>query len=187
MDWSSILSAPSFLPKSSLVTLMELGNEIHCPKGHLLFREGVVEPYFYFIGQGLVRAFTDLPDQSITFYFGREGDVVLSMRSYVSGLSSYEQVELLEPSILLQFPVKKVLSLYDNDIQLANWGRKLAENELLRTEERLISRQVKSASERYQELISQHPDLIKRVALGHIASYLGITQVSLSRIRALSR
>jgi len=74
--------------------------------------------------------------------------------------------------------------LYNSDIQVANWGRKFAEQELVKIEERFISRQCKTAVERYRELIGNDPDLLQRVQLIHIASYLGITPVSLSRIRA---
>jgi CRP-like cAMP-binding protein len=74
--------------------------------------------------------------------------------------------------------------LFETDIAMANWGRRFAEKELIKTEERLISRQFRTATERYQELMQQQPGLLQRVSLGHIASYLGITQVSLSRIRA---
>ena len=59
-----------------------------------------------------------------------------------------------------------------------------AEKELVKTEERLISRQFRNATERYKALLKYNADLVQRVQLGHIASYLGITQVSLSRIRA---
>ncbi|MGJ8734563.1 MAG: Crp/Fnr family transcriptional regulator, partial [Cellulophaga sp.] len=78
----------------------------------------------------------------------------------------------------------KLKQLFFDDIHIANWGRKFAEQELIKTEERLISRQFRTATERYQDLLKNNSDLIKRVQLGHIASYLGITQVSLSRIRA---
>ena len=71
-------------------------------------------------------------------------------------------------------------------IHIANWGRKLAEKELLKIESRIISSEMMSAKERYDELIKNSPSLIQRVPLKHIASYLGITQVSLSRIRKLS-
>ena len=77
--------------------------------------------------------------------------------------------------------------LFGKDIHISNWGRKFAEQELLKTEERFISRQLKTSTERYRELMNNNPDLLQRVQLGYIASYLGITQVSLSRIRAKFR
>ena len=79
---------------------------------------------------------------------------------------------------------KRLKKLFDEEIHIANWGRRFAEQELVKTEERLISRQFRTAKERYKEILKDNPDLIQRVQLGHIASYLGITQVSLSRIRA---
>ena len=74
--------------------------------------------------------------------------------------------------------------LFGKDIHIANWGREFAEQELLKTEERFIGRQFKTSLERYRDLMNHTPDLLQRVQLGYIASYLGITQVSLSRIRA---
>ncbi|MEG2100855.1 MAG: Crp/Fnr family transcriptional regulator, partial [Flavobacterium sp.] len=78
----------------------------------------------------------------------------------------------------------KLQKLFEIDIHIANWGRKFAEKELIKTEERLISHQFSNATERYLELLQNNPQLIQRVQLGYIASYLGISQVSLSRIRA---
>jgi len=74
--------------------------------------------------------------------------------------------------------------LLTSDIHIANWARKMAELELIKTEKRLIDIQFKKASDRYEDLINHRPDLFQRVPLGIIASYLGISQVSLSRIRA---
>jgi predicted methyltransferase len=63
-------------------------------------------------------------------------------------------------------------------------GKKVCGKRTGKTEELIISRQYKTALERYKDLVKNKPDLIRRVQLGHIASYLGISQVSLSRIRA---
>lgn len=106
------------------------------------------------------------------------------MKSYVANQKGYEDIELLEDCQLYELKTKDLQALFEKDIHIANWGRKFAEQELVKTEERLISRQFKTATERYKDLLKNHPDLIQRVQLGHIASYLGITQVSLSRIRA---
>lgn len=74
--------------------------------------------------------------------------------------------------------------LFEKDIHIANWGRKQIENLFIETEQLLISRLIKNASERYKDLLENEPKLLQRVKLSHLASYLGITQVSLSRIRA---
>ncbi len=113
-----------------------------------------------------------------------EGDPLISLRSYIQGTPGYENIELLETSELYRLRIADLRQLYASDIHLANWGRKLGEQELIKTEERLMSRQFKNAAERYEELLKNQPNLLQRVQLGHIASYLGISQVTLSRIRA---
>ena len=149
-----------------------------------MLRADKIETRIYFIKKGIVRAYTNTADNEITFWFGKEGDAVISMKNYVANQKGYEDVQLLEDCELYELKVQSLQELFDIDIFIANWGRRFAEQELIRTEERLISRQFRTAKERYTELLKNNPELIQRVQLGYIASYLGITQVSLSRIRA---
>jgi len=172
------------LPDTSKLTIKECITETEYPKGHILLRANKVETSIYFIKKGIVRAYANSADNEITFWFGKEGDTVISMKSYVANQKGYEDIELLEECKLYELKIKTLQKLFDVDIFIANWGRRFAEQELIKTEERLISRQFRTATERYKELLKESPDLIQRVQLGHIASYLGITQVSLSRIRA---
>lgn len=184
MSLGTILQSVAPLPKDSLEKIQAITTALELPRGHLLLSTGKTERYIYFINRGMVRAFVPDETNGITFWFGWEGDVILSMRSYVYGEPGYEYIELLEDCELFQISSASLQVLYETDIHIANFGRRLAEQELVRTEERLISRQFKTATVRYQELLTHNPDLLQRVSLGHIASYLGITQVSLSRIRS---
>src|SRR5690554_3013427 len=156
MTIDQILNQIYNLPKTSLELLKDCILEVSFPKGTILLRADKVEKDIYFIKKGIVRAYSDTEDNEITFWFGREGETIISMKSYVENQKGYENIELLENCELYK----------------------------IKTEERLISRQFKTATERYKELLKENPDLIQRVQLGYIASYLGITQVSLSRIRA---
>lgn len=183
MTFQEIISRIHPLPPAAMEKLLSLAEAVTYPRYHLLFRADRIDHTLYFIRKGIARAFTAKGDTSITFFFGLEGDPVLSMKSYVSREKSYEDIELLEESELYRFDGVQLEALYNQDIHIANWGRKLAEIELARTEERLIARQFRTAAERYAELLQDTPELLRRVPLGHIASYLGITQVSLSRIR----
>lgn len=184
MELDSILEMICPLPEASKRKLKELVTEVRLQKGHLLLRADKVEKRIYFIKRGIVRAYTVAAGNEVTFWFGKEGETVISMRSYVAGRKGYEDIELLENCELYELKTADLQLLFENDIHIANWGRKFAELELLKTEERLISRQFRTAKERYQDLLRNNSDLVQRVQLGHIASYLGITQVSLSRIRA---
>lgn len=184
MEIGAILDRIYELPESSKGSIIEVVDEVQYSKGYRLLSADKIERNIYFIKKGFVRAYIDSSDDEVTFWFGKEGDTVVSMRSYVDNQKGYENIELLEDSILYKLDVSALNNLYTNDIHIANWGRKFAEQELLKTEERLIARQFKTASERYNELMKNNPELLQRTQLSYIASYLGITQVSLSRIRA---
>lgn len=172
------------LPPSSREKLESCIKEVSFPRGHLLLRRGRVESKIYFVKKGIVRAYAYQNDSEITFWFGREGETIISMKSYVDRQPGYEDVELLEPCDLYEISTQNLRKLFDEDIHIANWGRRFAEKQLIKTEERLISREFRSAADRYKDLMEKNPDLLQRVQLGYIASYLGITQVSLSRIRS---
>ncbi|MFY0481621.1 Crp/Fnr family transcriptional regulator [Flavobacterium sp. PLA-1-15] len=184
MTIDQILDRIYLLPETSKAKLIGCITEVRHPKGHILLKAEKTESNLYFIKKGIARACAYRPENEITFWFGKEGDAVLSMKSYVENQKGYEDIELLEDCELYELNIKRLQQLFEEDLPIANWGRKFAEKELIKTEERLISRQFKTATERYTELLQENPDLIQRVQLGHIASYLGITQVSLSRIRA---
>lgn len=153
-------------------------------KGTIIVRADKIEPHFYILEKGIARAYSDGENQQITFWFGQSGAVLFSFNSYINNSPGYENIELLEHCSLIQIRLTDLFLLYDQHLEIANWGRKIAEQELIATERRLIDRTFKGAAERYQDFVDQSPELIKRVALKHIASYLGVTQVTLSRIRA---
>ena len=184
MHIDTILDNIFQLPEESKNALKLCISEIKYPKGHILLNAGKVESALYFIKKGIVRAYVEENDNEVTFWFGKEGQTVVSMKSYVEEQKGYETIELLEDCELYELKKANLQQLFDTDVHIANWGRKFAEQELVKTEERLISRQFRNATDRYLELMKYHPELLQRIQLGHIASYLGITQVSLSRIRA---
>lgn len=179
-----ILDIIAPLPEQSRQILKSTIEEVDLPKGTIVLKADRIEKTIFFIKKGIVRAYSHLENGEVTFWFGKEGDTIVSMKSYVENQKGYENIELLENCKLYVLKSDNLQQLYNVDIHIANWGRKFAERELIKTEERLISLQFKNATERYIELLEKNPDLIQRVQLGHIASYLGITQVSLSRIRA---
>ncbi|TDE13695.1 Crp/Fnr family transcriptional regulator [Dyadobacter psychrotolerans] len=171
---------PAEICLSRLVPLLQ--KEIY-PKGYLLIREGKTERSLFFLEKGVARAFCNQDDKEVTFWFGEEADILLSLNSYFADKPGYESIELLEESIVYKVSHRELQRLYDLEIELANWGRKLAESEFIKADQRFISQQFKPAAERYREFTETYPGLSKRIQLGHIASYLGISQVSLSRIR----
>ncbi|NMA73650.1 MAG: Crp/Fnr family transcriptional regulator [Bacteroidales bacterium] len=156
MDINSIIDHIYLLPEASKELLMENISIVHLPKGTLLFEADKIVKNIYFIDKGIVRAYVDNKEQEITFWFGKEGDTVVSMKSYITNQKGYESIELLEDCTLFELKTQHLKELFDTDIHLANWGRKFAEQELLKTEERLISIQFKTALERYEALFGKN-------------------------------
>jgi len=152
-------------------------------KGHHLFRSGRTDETVYFMERGIARAYNIREGKDLTFWIGMEGDPLMSFNSYIRRKPGYENIELLENCVLYKIAAGELQQLYLENLELANWGRKLAELELIKTEEHFIGLQCQTAEERYKNLLQNRPELLQRVALMHIASYLGITQVTLSRIR----
>jgi len=184
MEIDQIINTIFPLPELSKLNLIQHISEVSHSKGFCLMEANKVIPYIYFLKKGIVRAYASTENNDITFWFGTEGEPVVSMKSYVDEKPGYESIELLEDCDFYVLETEKLKNLFNEDIHIANWGRKFAERELVKTEELIISRQYKTALERYKDLIKEKPYLLQRVQLGHIASYLGITQVSLSRIRS---
>ncbi len=184
MDIEQIISRTYPLPPSSMERMKAYMQEVELPKGHHVLRMGKVEKDIFFIKRGIARAYTIVDGNDITFWIGEEGDTLVSMNGYVNNQPGYESMELMEPSVLYVLKLRDLQRLFLDDIHIANWGRRYAETELIATERRLISFLLTDASERYSRLMADNPEYLQRLPLGSIASYLGMTQVSLSRIRA---
>ncbi|PJJ48114.1 Crp/Fnr family transcriptional regulator [Hymenobacter chitinivorans] len=181
---AEILQTTYPLPPASLAQVLALAEPVELPKGTRLFRDDQLAQHVYVLQRGLARAYARRAEREVTFWFSAEGAVLASIRGYTQQALSYETIELLEDSSLFRLPMAGLQQLYHTDVHLANWGRVMVERVWLQTEQQLIARQFRTAAERYADLLQQSPHLLQRVALGHIASYLGITQVTLSRVRA---
>lgn len=187
MTLPDILQATYPLPPDSLAKMLALAEYVELPQGTQLFRDDKLAHHVYVLQHGLARAYARRADGEVTFWFSEEGGVLVSIRGYTEQALSYETIELLEDSRLFRLDAQALRELYRTDIHLANWGRVLVERVWLQAEQQLIARQFRTATERYADLLHHSPHLLQRVALGHIASYLGITQVTLSRVRAKLR
>lgn len=157
---------------------------IEVRKGTTVITAQKIERYVYFIESGIARAYKETEKGETTIWFGGIGDVMISFLSFFKNEPGYENIEVLEDSVLYRISSVQLQRLYGQYIHIANWGRKFAEQELIKTEQRFMDLQFKTATARYRDLLTHSPNILKQVQLGYVASYLGITQVSLSRIRA---
>ena len=153
-------------------------------KGDYLFSPNSKHHYINFLEKGIVRAYSYHQGKEVTFWFGLEGDVIFPYRTYLKDEISYETVEFMEDAIVYRIPQSFLKDLFSKDLEWANWGRNFAENQMVDLEERFIDYQFQRGAQRYDKLMKEQPGLINRVKLQYIASYLRMSQVSLSRIRS---
>lgn len=184
MDIKEIINGIYRMPQTSIGKLERHLSMVSYPKGYHLIKADKLETDVYFLNKGIASAYIHRNGKRITFWIGREGSTIISLRSYVSNQKGYETVELMEDSELYLLKRDDLYLLFEEDIHIANWGRKFAELEFLRTEERLIPALYTKATDRYLSLLKNDRELLQRIPLETLASYLGITPVSLSRIRA---
>lgn len=138
----------------------------------------------YFIRKGLLRGYYFLDGKEVTNWFGQEGEFATCFYAFIAEKASFEHIQALEDGELTSLSHTALQKLYRNFPETERIGRLITENYYIRLEERLLNLQFKTAKERYHKLISSRPSLLQRASLGQIASYLGITQETLSRIRA---
>ena len=157
--------------------------EIEVPAKTLLLREGEVSRQAYQVLQGCVRLWFNDNGRDITFQFFFEGQGVSSIESFRTGRPSLLNMETVEPSKL------RVIAKSDFDKMLAEVPgfKELIEESIYQRLEHyfalFLSRIRDTPQQRYLDLVKNHPEIIRRVPQHYIASYLGVTPVSLSRIR----
>lgn len=153
------------------------------PKNKYLQEIGYTCKTIYFINKGLARIFYYKDEHDVTELFAKEGEIIVRVESLFTGRPSRKGIHILEDSEIIGINASELFQLYNTYPGIERLFRKIFESEYLETVLRLESLQFHSAEERYEILLKETPDLIKRVPLKYIASYLGITQTSLSRIR----
>src|SRR4051812_49012851 len=157
--------------------------EVILSKNEFLVKEGKICKNLYFLQHGILRGYYNLDGKEITHWFAFEDDFVTSFHSFITGQPAVENVQLLEGSILWAIAKSDLTRLLDEFHELERLLRIAYEKYYIRLEERFVNAQFKTATERYRELLLQSPHILERVPLGAVASYLGISQETLSRIR----
>lgn len=169
---------------ASLSRLCDHLTPLSFPRRHLLIEEERAVGMAYFIEKGMTRSFWLVDGAEITTSFSIEGGIVFSMDEFYYGKISEENVETVEPCEVCAISLDALRDLFSTEIEIANWGRVIHQNEYRRIHRSHKERLTLTAQERYAAFNSQFPEVCRRARLTDIASYLGITLPTLSRIRA---
>ncbi len=137
----------------------------------------------YIVKSGCARIFYFKDGNDITEHFAFENEIIVRAESLFSGKPTSKGIQAIDETTMLAIDSESLFKLYDQHHDLERLFRLIFEKEYVNTVRRIESLQFKSAKERYLELL-ESTNYVQKIPLKYIASYLGITQVSLSRIRA---
>jgi CRP-like cAMP-binding protein len=164
----------------------KIAHEFSIKKNELLQPIGQTCKTIYFLKSGIARIFYYKDGVDITESFAFENNIVARVESLFTGIPSKKGIQILEDAKIISINATSLFKLYDSHPNIERLFRLIFEKAYVDTINRIESIQFHSADERYNQLL-QETDYLKIIPLKYIASYLGITQVSLSRIRAKSR
>ncbi|WP_194975890.1 Crp/Fnr family transcriptional regulator [Aquiflexum lacus] len=154
-------------------------------KKEYLFKSGGIQKEVCYVCQGLLRKYyiNEKGNEIITGFISEKG-YATDYPSFSRQKPSKYHIECLEPSIILFMPYDKLQEAYRTYKDSEMYGRLTAEMVLTRETDRVESFLFENAEERYLKFISANKDLMNRISLSHLASYLGIERQSLTRIRS---
>jgi len=184
MKLISEISRLTQLPADAEHFLRSNSQQLELKRGDVLLEFDDICNYMYFIDQGFLRGYYYLDGKEITSWFSQENEFATCFYAFISRKPSVETIQALENSLITRISYNTLQSVYDQFPETERIGRILTEAYYLKLEERFLNIQFKSAKERYQNLLEAKPDYLQRASLGQIASYLGVSQETLSRMRA---
>lgn len=153
------------------------------PKKSILLKLGQKENYLSFIEQGIVRFYIPQEFKDLTFGFAFAGNFVSAYDFFLTQLPSNYQLETITETVVWSLTYDDLQSIY-NETEIGNKiGRLASEDLFLKKSKREFSLLSDTAEQRYLNLFSEQPHLLKQIPLKYIASYIGIMPQSLSRIR----
>ena len=158
--------------------------ETHFEKNDMLVREGKMCNEYYFLDEGFARAFThDIEGNDITTALYASNNVVCELFSFFKRIPSKENIQALCECKTWRLTFSELQDVFHSMVLFREFGRTILINSYASLKQRMLSALQETAEERYAHLIKSNPDVFQHVPLKHIATYLGVTDTSLSRIR----
>lgn len=152
-------------------------------KGTHLVTDGFNTDRVYFFEQGIAREFTNVDGNEVTNYFHLENTFYIPLNYLFFGDDLTTSLEMEEDGVVRIAPYYDIEQMMADNLSLQRFAFQMYSGTIRQMFAISHSLQHRSAAERYEALLREQPDIVLRVPLGHIASYLGITQQRLSVIR----
>lgn len=179
------LNRISPVEETEIAFLLQNSRELSLKKGEFLLKEGQAAKSIHFVIAGVFRVYQNVDGKEVTSYFSYadRNPFAASFPSFLTQSPSDEYVEAIEAASVVSINYDQLNKLYTSSKSFERLGRILAEKNYLLAIERINSLQYQSAGDRYNIFMEIYPGLLNRIPHHYIASYLGVTPESLSRIR----
>lgn len=179
----SMLKAMAPFEDGELDDAMDFFSSRLISKNEYFSKEGKISDRIGFVQSGILRSFYTINGRETTSFFLRPGSIAVAMLSFIEMKPSIENIQAISDSELIVINRKDILSLYEENWKWQQVGRLNLEQYYIEMERRAISFQSQTALERYREFVKNNPDIIRSVPLHLIASYIGVSPETLSRLR----
>lgn len=153
----------------------------------VLLEEGKISQNYIFIESGCIRAYFNNNGDEVTFQFFFENEGLSSIDSFINNVPSSFTIETIEPSVVYLMPKPHVMQMYDelsHEPRLVRMMLQMSSRRQVHYINEFVSMVRDSPEQRYQRLLDEKPHIIQRIPQHYIASYLGVSKVHLSRIKA---
>lgn len=181
--FQSIYKHPA-LRKEDLKEIISAHQKIDFVKGEVFLESSKMANAYYLVETGLIRAFVhDFNGNEITTAFHCPGEISIEVSSLFQRVPTQENIVALTDGTAWKIEFETFEALFQRIEGFRDWGRAWMAHQLFISKRRSIDMLTRSAADRYLTLLSDHPEIIKNAPLKHVASWLGVTDTSLSRIR----
>jgi len=174
---------PFFLAEE-LHEIFEAHQKVCFRKGDVILEEGKTANEYYILEKGLARSFVnDFNGNEVTTHFFVENEIIIEVSSIFQRIPTQENMVCLTDCECWKLDFEKFQDLFHKIPNLREWGRAWMSQQLFIYKQRSVEMFTLSATKRYLNLLEQKPKVVQFAPLKQIASYLGVTDTSLSRIR----
>jgi len=150
----------------------------------LYLKIGETQDSLAFSYKGLLRSFyLNDKGEDVTIYFIKENNYATDYGAFISQTPATFAIETLEPCVLINVPYSSIQECYSKFKNCENYGRLIAEKHLFKTQSRINEFLFNNAEQRYINFISKNTDILNRISITHLSSFLGTTRQTLTRIR----
>lgn len=170
--------------KNELESIVSGYKKTTVKKGDFLLKAGQISDAYYFITDGFIRSFViNYEGEEVTTNFFSKNSLIIEESSFFLKLPSKEYIQALSDCILWSKHVTVFNEHFNEFEKYREWGREHLVKNFFALKERSLAMITDTATDRYQNLLKNRPEVIQKAPLKQIASFLGITDTSLSRIR----